>query len=143
MNQRRVLSGGAPLGADGRRGGGIARRGMNRRGFLSGAALFGTVAGVGGGLALAGCAVPEDTIPSRGGALRLGMTGGSTSDSLEPRTFVDWVPINIGYQIMNGLVEIDAQGNAVPELFQSWEAQPGAIEWTFKIRRDVVFHNGK
>jgi peptide/nickel transport system substrate-binding protein len=116
---------------------------MNRRGFLSGAALFGTVAGVGGGLALAGCAVPEDTIPSRGGALRLGMTGGSTSDSLDPRTFVDWVPINIGYQIMNGLVEIDAQGNAVPELFQSWEAQPGAIEWTFKIRRDVVFHNGK
>src|SRR4030088_2736742 len=136
MNQRRVLSGGAPLGADGRRGGGIARRGLNRGGFLRGAALYGTVAVVGGGLALAVCAVPEDTIPSRGGALRLGMTGGSTSDSLDPRTFVDWGPINIGYQIMNGLVEIDAQGNAVPELFENWEPRTEATEWIFNVRRD-------
>jgi peptide/nickel transport system substrate-binding protein len=114
---------------------------LDRRGFLKGAALIGGVAGAGGGL-LAACSVPDDTPASPGGALRLGMVGGSTSDVLDPRTFVDWVPINIGYQIMNGLVEIDGEGNARPELLEEWES-PNVTEWIFKVRRDVVFHNGK
>ncbi len=71
------------------------------------------------------------------------MAGGSTSDTLDPRTFIDWVPINIGYQLMNGLVEIDEQGNARPELFEAWEPSVGTLEWIFNVRRDVVFHNGK
>jgi len=70
------------------------------------------------------------------------MVGGSTSDVLDPRTFIDWVPINIGYQLMNGLVEIDAAGNARPELLEEWESR-SVTEWVFKVRRDVVFHNGK
>ena len=94
------------------------------------------------GLTLAGCSVPDDTPASPGGALRLGMVGGSTSDVLDPRTFIDWVPINIGYQLMNGLVEIDAAGNARPELLEEWESH-NVTEWVFKVRRDVVFHNGK
>ena len=72
----------------------------------------------------------------------LGMVGGSTSDVLDPRTFLDWVLINIGYQLWNGLVEIDAEGNARPELLEEWES-PTVTEWIFKVRRDVVFHNGK
>jgi peptide/nickel transport system substrate-binding protein len=116
--------------------------GVDRRGFLQAAALIGGVAGAAGGLTLAGCSVPDDTPASPGGALRLGMVGGSTSDVLDPRTFIDWVPINIGYQLMNGLVEIDAAGNARPELLEEWESRT-VTEWVFKVRRDVVFHNGK
>jgi len=109
---------------------------LDRRRFVAGVA---SVAAAG----LAGCAVDDETSASGGGTLRLGMSGGAISDSLDPRNFMDWVPINIGYQIMNGLVEIDDHGNAVPELLESWEAQPGAAQWTFNVRRDVVFHNGK
>ena len=47
-----------------------------------------------------------------GGTLRLGMEGGSASDSLDPRTYADSIPISYGYQIWNGLVEIDEKGNA-------------------------------
>jgi peptide/nickel transport system substrate-binding protein len=119
-------------------------RGFNRRRFLSGAAsLAGAFAAGGGVLGLGGCAVGDDATAVGGGTLRLGMSGGSTSDSLDPRTFVDFVPINIGYQLMNGLVEIDGAGNATPELFESWEPRTGAAEWIFNVRGDVTFHNGK
>jgi peptide/nickel transport system substrate-binding protein len=31
--------------------------------------------------------------PKKGGTLRLGMEGGSASDSLDPRTYADSIPI--------------------------------------------------
>jgi peptide/nickel transport system substrate-binding protein len=119
---------------------------LNRRQFLTRAARMTALAGLGGlgglDLSLSGCAVSDDA-PPPGNMLKLGLAGGATSDTLDPRTFLDWVPINIGYQIMNGLVEIDGNGNAVPELFESWEPSPDARRWVFNLRRGVVFHNGK
>jgi peptide/nickel transport system substrate-binding protein len=46
-------------------------------------------------------------------------------------------------RLYNSLVEIDPDGNATPELAESWEAKPGAIEWIFNIRKGVTFSNGK
>jgi len=114
---------------------------LDRRRLLAG--LAGTAALAGAGALMTGCAVDDDPALRSGNVLRLGMAGGSTTDSLDPRTYLDWVPINIGYQIMNGLVEIDAAGNAVPELLESWESSPDAREWVFTVRKGVVFHNGK
>jgi len=115
---------------------------FERRDFLRAAALCGTAGALGGIASLSGCAVPDGSGDTTG-MLRIGMAGGSTSDSLDPRTYVDWMPINIGYQLMNGLVEIDDQGRAVPELLESWEAQGDARLWTFTLRQGIVFHNGK
>jgi peptide/nickel transport system substrate-binding protein len=115
---------------------------MDRREFLAGAALFGTLASA-GGLGLSGCAVSDDSQPLSGNTLKLGMSGGASADSLDPRTYLDVVPICIGYQIMNGLVEIGDGGEPVPELLSSWEPNSDAREWVFDIRQDVVFHNGK
>jgi peptide/nickel transport system substrate-binding protein len=129
---------------------------INRRRFVSGAALSalagvggaitgigGIMAGIGGALSLSGCAVSDDAVPQSGSMLRLGMAGGASSDTLDPRTFLDWVPINVGYQLMNGLVEIDAAGKAVPELLAAWETNADAREWVFDLRQGVLFHNGK
>ena len=113
--------------------------GLDRREFLTGTALLGAMAGLG---MLPGAARAEET-PKSGGTLKLGMSGGATGDVIDPRTFTDWVPVNIGYQIMSGFVEIDDNNQAVPELFESWEAKPGAAEWIFNIRKGVTFHNGK
>jgi len=114
---------------------------VHRRDVLAG--LGGAAALAGLGLFNASCAVDDDPALKSGNLLRLGMAGGSSADSLDPRTYLDWVPINIGYQIMNGLVEVDGAGNAVPELFESWESSADAREWVFRIRGGVVFHNGK
>jgi peptide/nickel transport system substrate-binding protein len=81
--------------------------------------------------------------PKKGGRFRLGMAGGATTDSLEPGTITDHVQIAIQWQIKNNLVEIDAGGNAVPELAESWEPSSDAANWVFKLRKGVEFHNGK
>jgi len=110
---------------------------IDRRELLAGASALGLAFGAMGGPALA-----ADT-PKKGGTLRLGMEGGSASDSLDPRTYADSVPISYGYQIWNGMVEIDPQGNANGELLESWETKPGATEWIFNVRKGVTFHSGK
>lgn len=109
-----------------------------RRGLLLGAAGLG-LATASGSL---NRAFAQDT-PRKGGVLKLGMGGGSTTDTLDPRVMTDWVPLNQAFMLMNGLVEIDRDNQAVPELLESWEAKPGAAEWVFTLRQGVTFHNGK
>ncbi len=41
------------------------------------------------------------------------------------------------------MVEIDYKGHAIAGLAESWESTPDAVIWTFKLRKDVEFHNGK
>lgn len=81
--------------------------------------------------------------PKKGGTLRLGMEGGSASDSLDPRTYADSVMIAASLACMNGLIEFDNDGNPTGELLESWEAKPGAAEWIFNVRKGVKFSNGK
>jgi peptide/nickel transport system substrate-binding protein len=82
-------------------------------------------------------------VPRKGGRLRLGMAGGSTTDSLDPATMTDAMMYNINWQVRNCLVEVDYQGQLVPELAESWDPSPDAATWTFQLRKGVEFHNGK
>jgi peptide/nickel transport system substrate-binding protein len=81
--------------------------------------------------------------PVKGGMLRLGMEGGSASDSLDPTTYADSIPIAYSLMFWNCLVEIGADGTAQGEVLESWEAKPGATEWVFNVRKDLVFGSGK
>jgi peptide/nickel transport system substrate-binding protein len=81
--------------------------------------------------------------PKKGGRLRLGVTGGSVSDSLDPAVIEDVMPFTINWQLRNCLVEIDQTGNLVPELAENWESSPDAVQWVFNLRRGIEFHNGK
>lgn len=113
---------------------------FSRRSFINTAALI----GAGTALTLSPFAgFAAEATPKKGGVLKLGMSGGNTSDSLDPTLFSDWVPLNQAYMLMNGLIEIDENNQATPELLESWAAKPGAQEWTFKVRQGVTFHNGK
>jgi peptide/nickel transport system substrate-binding protein len=90
-----------------------------------------------------GDAKADDTTPRRGGTLRLGLSGGSTSDNLDPTTWTDWVAVVIGFALYNGLIENGPDNKPIPELAESWEAKPGAQEWVFNLRKGVHFSNGK
>lgn len=82
--------------------------------------------------------------PKPGGRLRIGLAGGSTTDSLDPATITDMMLQVVSQgQIRNNLVEIDHQTRAIPELAESWEPSPDARQWVFKLRKGVEFHNGK
>ncbi len=110
---------------------------VDRRQLIAGAAAVGLGAAFGSMPAMAQGA------PKKGGVLRLGMQGGSASDSLDPRTYADSIPVACSLMIWNCLVEIDAKGNATPELAESWESKPGAAEWVFNIRKGITFGSGK
>ncbi len=82
--------------------------------------------------------------PKKGGRLRMGITDASVSDSLDPALSVTIMQAALTHGVLqNNLVEIDHEGNPVPELAESWESSPDASQWTFQLRRDVEFHNGK
>jgi peptide/nickel transport system substrate-binding protein len=117
-----------------------ANGGMSRRDFLAG------IAAIGAGTAAGAAMLPElarAETPKKGGTLRLGMEGGGPSDSLDPRTYADSIPIAYSLAIMNGLVEISNTGKAEGELLESWETKPGATEWVFNVRKGIKFSNGK
>ncbi len=115
--------------------------GLTRRKVLAMGAVLGVSA------ALPGNLLTQTAFAStarRGGTLRVGMAGGSTTESLDPATFDDvFVQMtSLGF-LRNPLVEIDHKGNAVPELAESWEAVPNAGRWVINLRKGVEFHNGK
>ena len=112
---------------------------LDRRELMAGAAAL----GLGFGLGFQGGPAFAQEAPKKGGTLRLGMEGGSPSDSLDPRTYADSIPISYGWQICNGLTEVDEKGDIAGELAESWEAKPGAASWIFNLRKDVTFSSGK
>lgn len=120
----------------------LLRKGrISRRQFLRRLSILGLTGAV--SPALWKSIAHADT-PKRGGTFRVGMTGGSTAESLDPATYGTGI-INafmVG-AIGNCLTEIDHNGAVIPELAESWEASSKADAWTFRLRQDVTFHNGK
>ena len=44
--------------------------------------------------------------------------------------------------IMDHLCYMDHEGNIIPRIAESWEANENATQWTFHIRKDVKWHDG-
>lgn len=82
-------------------------------------------------------------MPRKGGKLRLGVGGGSTTDTLDPTAWTDTAMVVAGSAHYNALVEPAPDRSSMPELAESWEAKPGAAQWVFNLRKGVTFHNGK
>lgn len=118
----------------------MARKGhLSRRDFIQLAAA----AGIAIPMASSMFSKAQAEEVKKGGTLRLGMEGGSASDSLDPRTYADSVMIAASLAIMNGLIEFDSDGNPTGELLESWDVQPGAQDWVFNVRQGIKFSNGK
>ncbi len=118
----------------------LAQGRLSRRDFIGRAAALGV-----GAATLAG--VPEIAAaadaPRRGGHLRLGLAGGSTTDSIDPGSWTDSVMIIAAYGLFNGLMENDPDNKPIPELAESYEVSKGASEWILNLRKGVQFSNGK
>ena len=54
--------------------------------------------------------------PKKGGRFRMGLTGGHTTDNLDPATLSDEWNYNTNWMFRNCLVEVDYKGNTIPEL---------------------------
>lgn len=113
---------------------------ITRRDFLSRLTAMGVTTLIPSALSPVAAHAEE---PKKGGRFRLGLAGGSTTDSLDPATITDAMMYNVNWQLRNCLVEVDYQGRFVPELAESWDPSPDAATWTFTLRKGVEFHNGK
>ena len=117
--------------------------GPSRRALLGLGLVLGTGLTPRPGHAVEHAVVTADDQPTSGGTLRLGLGGGSTTDSLDPRAWDDSVMIATAFALYNGLVENSADNRPVPELATSWEPRDGARTWRFALRTGVHFHDGK
>jgi len=84
-----------------------------------------------------------DSASRRGGHLRAGVAGASTSDTLDPATFYSNYQSIVGYAFANTLLEIGPTGDLQPALVESWEASSDLRTWRFELRPGVEFHNGR
>ncbi|MGE0210379.1 MAG: ABC transporter substrate-binding protein [Parvibaculaceae bacterium] len=82
--------------------------------------------------------------PRKGGVLRLAIGQGATTDTLDPATYADqYTGSTLWGALSNSLTEIDAQGNVIGDLAESFEPADGAKRWVFRLRSGVTFHSGK
>ncbi len=112
----------------------------DRRAFLKSTAALGAAGVIGSTMGLPSA---HAATPKRGGLLRQALRGGSTNDTLNGALLQAAHPINVSWQVRNNLTEIDADGNVVGELAESWEASDAGKVWVFTLRKGVEFHNGK
>ena len=118
----------------------------SRRAVLAGTA---GIAGL-GLLALTGCStgassttIPEAAAtgtPVQGGRLRVARPAASAAETLDSASSLS------AYEYLgalyNRLVKLDEKGVTVPDLAEEWSASPDGVTWTFRLRRDVRFHDG-
>src|SRR5215510_8473591 len=111
---------------------------LSRRTFLatSSVALFGAAMG---GLVSQSEAAQRHA--KRGGVLQFGTRlDASGLDSHRHNQYHNSHPIAALY---TGLTDIDQKGNIVPGLAESWEPSKDLTAWVFRLRKGVLFHNGR
>ena len=112
---------------------------FSRRQFLGSSAALGLAVAVGPGLW-----TPRASAQTvKGGHMKLGIAGGSTTDSLDPSTYTDTFMVMVGYTMRGNLIEVMADGSAGAELAESFEGSDAAKKWQFKLRKGLTFSNGK
>src|SRR5262249_863232 len=76
----------------------------------------------------------------RGGTLR-GSSGNQIAHldfHAAPGYEMIWVSMNVGC----GLVNITPDGKFVPDAAESWQVSPDGLLYTFKLRKNALFHDG-
>ena len=81
--------------------------------------------------------------PKKGGTLRMGLQGGSTTDSMDPALATNQVALMVIRLWGEPLVELTDDGGIEGKVAESFESTPDAQVWTFKVRKGITFSNGQ
>lgn len=111
---------------------------MNRRELLKSTALL-------GGAALFGTAFPGPLLaqetPKKGGTITWGHS--EVTQSLDIHVTGSASTLRLLQNIHCSIVTVDKAFNVIPMLAESFEESPDGLTYTFKLRKDVKFHDGK
>ncbi len=79
--------------------------------------------------------------PRYGGTLRIGMQ--TDPVGLDPHLSTATASKNMLEHIYDTLVFVSPDGRFIPGLAESWGTSADGLTWTFSLRRNVKFHNGR
>ena len=142
------------MGRTDERGAPVLGDGLGRRQFLGGVATTGAVVTASGLLAACGSSGPTPAVtPSasatgakrRGGSLRVGLTGSTGADTLDPHQGLSYLDTARVHQLYQPLLQLNAQ--AQPEFVLAEDhgiiAHGTTKEYIIKIRPGITFHDGR
>ena len=103
-------------------------------------AVVGVATACGGSDATTTTAAPAEK-PVDGGTLRVDL---GEPSFIDPSTAFESEGIQVDQAIFDGLASFDFLTNELkPDVATSWEVSPDGLAWTFKLRQDSKFHNGR
>lgn len=117
-------------------------KGYTRREVMKLAAATGVTLAVAESILISGNKAIAAT-PKKGGTVRMASNLHGPDDKLDPPLFTSTIDYTRGRATYNSLVQHSNELVPQPELAESFEPNANATEWTFKIRKDVTFHDGK
>src|SRR5258708_5289365 len=126
---------------------------LGRRQFLRGVAATGALAGAGG--ILSACSSGNAGSPgassspsangaqSRGGNLKVGLTGGSGTDTLDAHKGFTYVDAGRGEALYQPLLQLNTKAQTEFVLAEEISPHGSTSQWVIGLRPGITFHDGK
>ncbi|OFJ50828.1 ABC transporter substrate-binding protein [Mycolicibacterium grossiae] len=92
-------------------------------------------------LSLVACAPAERVDLGQSSGNLIAAIGGEP-DQLDPQKTSAYFSFEVLENVFDTLVEPDANLTMRPALAESWTVSPDQLQWTFRLRRGVTFHDG-
>jgi peptide/nickel transport system substrate-binding protein len=118
----------------------LTRRHALAAGGLGLGALF--ISACGGSSETAPLSSKSGGAPKKGGTLRLSISDGSSSDSLDPGLAISTSTVVTTDSIFDQLATLSPDFAAQPALAASWGVNSEATQWTIHLRKGVKWHDG-
>jgi peptide/nickel transport system substrate-binding protein len=122
---------------------------LGRRQFLRGLAGTGALASAGSLLAACGsgsstpAASPTATARRKGGALKVGLTGGSGSDTLDPHKGLTYLDTARAQSLYQPLLQLNTRAQTEFVLAEEISPHGSTSQWVIRLRPGITFHDGK
>ena len=123
---------------------------LERRQFLRGIVATGAIAGAGSLLSACSsagssqaAASPTSTAKRRGGALKVGLTGGSGSDTLDPHKGLTYLDTARAQSLYQPLLQLNTSAQTEFVLAEEISPHGSTSNWVIRLRKGITFHDGK
>jgi len=93
-----------------------------------------------GSLLIAGCQPTQEEVHTEGGVLNL---YGIDPYTLDPAVSGEAASHQYVMQLYSGLVRLDDDLEPAPDIAEKWQISDNGRTYTFRLRRDVSFHDGR